>query len=125
MLSFTYHAASLAFAIASTMSFINAVKTKLFRGDDISSFVDILNFVSGYWFVIFASTIDAFSCIRALMCHIHSFISTYPSGRSQKSWIFYGLVLFIVGRAMMLWVCALATSLDFTYFPARMLFAWL
>ena len=66
-MSFTLNTASLASAIAGTMSIINAVETKLFRGDDLSYFVDILNSVAGYCFVIFASTIDAFSCFRVLM----------------------------------------------------------
>ena len=41
----TFDVASLAFATAGTMPFINAVETKFFRGDDLSSFIDILNSV--------------------------------------------------------------------------------
>ena len=75
MMSFTFHVASLAFAIADTMSFTNAVKTKLFKGGDLSSFVNILNSGAGYWFVIFASEIDAFSCFRVLTC-LHDMLSS-------------------------------------------------
>ena len=67
MMSFTFHAVSLAFAITGTMSFTNAITTKPFRRDNLSSFVDILNSVVGYGFVIFASPIDAFSYFRVLM----------------------------------------------------------
>ena len=67
MISFTFHAPSLAFAIAGTMSFTNTVKTKLFKGDDLSSFVEILNSVAGYCFVVFASAIGAFSCFLVFM----------------------------------------------------------
>ena len=74
MMSFTSHAASLAFEIVGTMSLTNAVRTKLFRGDDLSSFIDILNSGAGYWFVIFVSTIDAFSCFCVLMC-LHDMVS--------------------------------------------------
>ena len=74
MMSFTSHAASLAFAIAGTMSLTNAVKIKLFRADDLSSFIDILNSGAGYWFVIFASAIDPFSCFCVLMC-LHDMVS--------------------------------------------------
>ena len=74
-MSFTFHAASLVFAIADTMSFTNAVKTKLVRGDDFSSFVDVLNYVTGYCFVIFASAIDAFSCFHVLTS-LHDMLSS-------------------------------------------------
>ena len=73
-MSFTFHAAPLAFAIAGMMSFTSAVKTKLFRGDDLSSFENIFNSGAGYWFVMFASTIDAFSCFRVLM-YLHDMLS--------------------------------------------------
>ena len=73
-MSFLFHAASLAFAIAGTMSFTNAVKKKFFKGDDLSSFVDILNSVAGYWFVIFSSTIHGFSCFCILM-DLHDLLS--------------------------------------------------
>ena len=73
-MSFTFHAASLAFAIAGTMTFTNAVKTKLFEGDDLSSFVDIWHYVAGYCFVNFASALDAFFCFHVLMS-LHDILS--------------------------------------------------
>ena len=75
MMSFTFHAASLAFAIAGTMSFTNVVRTKPFRGDDLFSFADILNSVAGYCFVIFPSARDAFSCFRVSMS-LHDMLSS-------------------------------------------------
>ena len=75
MMTFTFHAAFLAFAIAGTMFFTNAVKAKLFRGDDLSSFVDILNSAGSYCFVIFASAMDAFSCFLVLMS-LHDMLSS-------------------------------------------------
>ena len=74
-MSFTFLAVSLAFAIAGTMSFPSAVKTKPLRGDDLSSLFDVLNYVSGYCFVIFASAIDAFFCFRVLMS-LHDILSS-------------------------------------------------
>ena len=74
MISFTFHAPSLAFAIAGTMSFTNTVKTKLFKGD-LSSFVEILNSVAGYCFVVFASAIDAISCFHVFMS-LHDMLSS-------------------------------------------------
>ena len=61
---FTFLAASFAFAIAGSMSLTNAVKAKLFRGDNFYFFVDILNSVAGYWFVIFAIWCVCIICSR-------------------------------------------------------------
>ena len=69
-MSFTFHAAFLAFAIAGAISFANAVKTKFF--------LDRMIFLlSGacYYFVTFTSTIDRFSCFRILMC-LHEMLSS-------------------------------------------------
>ena len=90
MMSFTFHAAFSAFAIAGTMFFTNAVKAKLFRGDDLSSFVDILNSAGSYCFVIFASAMDAFSCFLVLMslhdiCSLQCFSLNGLSGLSNLS----------------------------------------
>ena len=94
MVSFTFHAASLAFAIADTMSFTNAVKTKLFKGGDLSSFVNILNSGAGYWFVIFTSEINAFSCFRVLVC-LHDMLSSvlFLNGLSDYSSLSIGFLL--------------------------------
>ena len=74
-MSFTFHAASLAFAIAGTMSFTDVVKTKPFRGDDLSSFVDVLNYIADYCFVIFAFAVGAFSCF-CVLTSLHDMLSS-------------------------------------------------